>query len=299
MKGKGVIFLVDGMAMSSPNAQGGNMGGMAQMKMGQPNNHGLDKLLEAYGFKVGQDFIFEPESNTIGVVNVNGRAMPMNAPVFVVAETQEYKDLSVVAGLRGVVLPYPSSVELVGSLKGGKPNEGKLWPLAQSTAQAWRHMGFFMLTPTTNFEPSGDRGPFGFGYAFEGNLKTAFPAAPAAPAIEGAPAQSAQSAKVRLVMMGDSDFASDEYVGLSRHPMLQAYATGAALMFNAISWAMEDETLTPLRNKTLTPRPITLDSPAHAAALTWANVLGLPLAFCAFGFVRWRVRRARRASLKL
>ena len=301
MKGKGAIFLVDGMAMSSPNAQGGDMGAMAQMKMGQPNNHGLDKLLEAYGFKVGQDFVFEPESNTIGVVNVNGRAMPMNAPVFVVAGTEEHKDLSVVMGLRGVVLPYPSSVELVGPLKDGKAADGKLWPLAKSTPEAWRHTGFFMLTPTTKFEPSGDRGPFAFGYAYEGKLKTAFPdaAAAAAPPAAGSPAPPAQSAKVRLVMMADSDFANDEYVGLSRHPMLQAYATGAALMFNAISWGIEDETLTPLRNKTLTPRPITLNSPAHAAALTWANVLGLPLAFCAFGFVRWRIRRARRTSLKL
>ncbi len=301
MKGKGVIFLVDGMAMSSPNAQGMNMGAMAQMKMGQPNNHGMDKLLEAYGFKVGQDFIFEPQSNTIGVVNVNGRAMPMNAPVFVVAETEEHKDLSVLAGLRGVVLPYPSSLELVGPLKDGKASDGKLWTLAKSTKEAWRHTEFFMLTPTTNFEPKGDRGPFGFGYAYEGNLKTAFPdaagAPPAPPA--GDAAKAPQAAKVRMVMIADSDFANDEFVGMSRHPLLQAYATGAALMFNAISWAVEDETLTPLRNKTLAPRPITLDSPGQAAALTWANVLGLPLAFCAFGFVRWRVRRARRTSMKL
>jgi hypothetical protein len=29
------------------------------------------------------------------------------------------------------------------------------------------------------------------------------------------------------------------------------------------------------------------------------NVLGVPLAFCAFGIVRWRVRRSRRQSQKL
>ncbi len=53
MKGKGAIFLVDGMAMQAPR------GGMppemqaAQPKIGQPNDTGLNELLEKYGFKIG------------------------------------------------------------------------------------------------------------------------------------------------------------------------------------------------------------------------------------------------------
>ena len=50
---------------------------------------------------------------------------------------------------------------------------------------------------------------------------------------------------VRLVVMGDSDFANDEYVQLAR--FLQFYQAGAQLLFNAISWTVEDEALAPLR----------------------------------------------------
>jgi len=299
MKGKGVIVLADGMAMSSPNAQGMDPSAMGQIKMGQPNNHGMDKLLEAYGFKVNQDFIFEPQANTPGPVNINGRTMLMNAPVYVVAGMEAQKDLSIVSGMRGAVLPYPSSLDLVGPLKDGKAANGQLWKITGSTKEAWRHTGFFVLTPTSDFTPSKERGPFAFGYAFSGQLKTAFPDPTATPAISGQPAASPQEAKVRLVVMADSDFANDEYVGLARHPILQSFATGAALMFNSISWAAEDETMTPLRNKTLAPRPLTLSSDTQAATLTWLNVLGLPLAFCLFGLVRWGMRRSSRTRMAL
>lgn len=298
MKGKGAIILADGMAMTSPGQQGMQMGGMGQIKMGQPNNHGMEKMLEAYGFKVNQDFIFEPQSNTPGPVNMNGRMMLMNAPVYVVSGIEEQKDLSIVSGLRGVVLPYPSSLDLVGPLKDGKAANGKLWKLAGSTKEAWRHTGFFVLTPTTDFTPGKERGPFAFGYAYAGQLKTAFPDPAAAAPVSGQTAPP-QEAKVRLVVMADSDFANDEFVGLARHPLLQSYATGAALMFNAISWAAEDESMTPLRNKTLAPRPLTFESESQPATLTWLNVLGLPLAFCLFGLVRWGFRRKTRAAMAL
>ena len=302
MKGKGAIILADGMAMSSPNAQGMDPSAMGQIKMGQPNNHGMDTLLAAYGFKVNQDFIFEPQANTPGPVNINGRMMLMNAPVYVVAAIQEEKDLSIVSGLRGAVLPFPSSLDLVGPLKDGKAANGKLWKLTGSTKEAWRHSGFFVLTPTTDFTPSKERGPFAFGYAYAGQMKTAFPDAAAAAAISAAPTQPAaspQEAKVRLVVMADSDFANDEFVGLARHPVLQSYATGAALMFNAISWAAEDESMTPLRNKTLAPRPLTLSSDTQASTLTWLNVLGLPFAFCLVGLIRWGLRRNSRTRMAL
>src|SRR3954451_18289551 len=60
MKGKGAIFMVDGMAMSAPRTQGMPPEMMAgQPKIGQPNDTGLNEVLEKYGFKVGQDFVLD------------------------------------------------------------------------------------------------------------------------------------------------------------------------------------------------------------------------------------------------
>lgn len=302
MSGRGAVFLVDGMAMQSPGGQMGQMG--ADIKMGQANDTGLGKLLETYGFKIGQDFVLVPVQEAMpGIIDVGGRRMLANLPIYVGAEVDNHKDLTVLAGIRGVVFPFASSVELTGPLKGGKAEKGKLWRLAGTTKNAWKHTGFFVMSPGALEElakgpkDGTEKGAYALGYAYQGPLKSAFaPAAP--PAVSDPKAPATESKKpVRLVVVGDSDFANDEYVGLAR--ALPFYGNGAQLLFNAISWTVEDETLTPLRAKQVTPRPIQVSSEGKATALQWANIVGLPLAFCLFGIVRWRVRRSTRLSQKL
>ncbi|HEY0715179.1 MAG TPA: GldG family protein, partial [Polyangia bacterium] len=290
MEGKGVIFLVDGMAMQSPG--GGQNPQMAQLKMAQANNHGLGKYLEAYGFKVGENFVFDMQ-NVPGPIDLGGRPMLRNLPFFVAAEMAEDKDLIVLSGIRGAVFPYPSSVDLAGPLANAKPEKGKLWKLAWSSAESWKHTGFFVLSPGMTIEPSNDRGSFALGYAYQGTLKSAFAPAGAAPVSDPNAAPVESRKPVRLIVMGDSDFASDEYMQLARMG-LSYYGAGAQLLFNAISWTVEDEALAPLRSKQITPRPIKVASEGSAALLQWGNILGLPLAFCVCGLIRWRSRRATR-----
>lgn len=305
MSGRGGVLLVDGMAMTSPQ---GGMGMENAIKMGQPNKTGLETMLGAYGFKVGEDFVLDA-ANVPGPVNVGGRTMIANLPVYVAATANDApntKDLTVLAGLRAVVFPFPSSVELVGALKGGKGPAGtQVWALATSSEESWKQTGFFVFNPTTTkLEPTKDKGPFTLGYAFQGTLKSAFPppadtAGMSTPENKDKP-KGESSKPIRLVVVGDSDFANDEYVSLAgRHPLLSGYETGAVMLLNAIAWTAEDETLTALRTKTVAPRPIQVSSDSKVRALQWGNVLGLPIAFCAFGVMRWRVRRARRREQTL
>src|SRR6202142_3898094 len=86
MKGGGAIFLVDGMILSSPRAQGGMPPELAQMKTGQSNQVGLNELLEKYGFKIGDDFVFD-KLNVPGVVDLGGGRMLKNLPEFVGVKT--------------------------------------------------------------------------------------------------------------------------------------------------------------------------------------------------------------------
>ena len=103
---------------------------------------------------------------------------------------------------------------------------------------------------------------------------------------------------MRLLVVGDSDFASDEYLQLARY--LPIYQEGAQMLFNAIGWTTEDEALTPVRTKTVAARPIQVESPTHGRSrCKVVNIAGVPLAFVAFGVVRWRLRRARRQGQKL
>ena len=301
MKGKGVIFLVDGMAMSSPN-QGNPMQQQMQgggPKIGQANDSGLGDLLKGYGFEVGQDFVLDRQ-NAPGPVDIGGRRMLANAPMFVGVEApkSQDKDFTLMAGINALIFPYASSVSLVGPLASGKPAQGKLWKLAQSSRASWKASGFFFFNPGTPIEEGKDKGPFALGYAYEGPLKSVY--APAAtPGMSLAPGSTPGESKkrVRMVVVGDSDFASDEYFPMNR--FLPVYGNGAQFLLNALGWTLEDEALTPVRAKTVTSRPIQLDADQKVTALKMFNILGVPLAFCAFGIVRWRVRRSRRQSQKL
>jgi gliding-associated putative ABC transporter substrate-binding component GldG len=305
MQGKGAIFLVDGMVMSSPR---NNMMGQPDMpgmpKIGQANDAGLADLLAAYGFKINQDFVLDRQ-NVPGPVEYNGRRMLANHPIFVGLEVDSDKDkekeFSVLAGVKALVFPYASSVDLVGPLQGGKPAQGKLWTLAKSSPTAWKQTGFFMMTPGAKIEEGKDQGSVGLGYAYQGPLKSAYPSPAAAPGMSvpdpaGAPLSESKKA-VRLVVFGDSDFASDEYLQMSR--FLPIYQSGAQLLFNAIGWTLEDEALTPVRSKTVAARPIQIESDQKVAALKAINIAGVPMLFCIFGIFRWRLRRANRQAQRL
>ena len=303
MKGKGVVFLVDGMAISSPQ---GNMPELQQMqpKIGQPNNTGLGPLLEKYGYKIGEDFIFDKKQSAPGLVDFGGRKMLASVPVFLATETVESsdKDFSVLSGINALIFPFGSSVSLTGPLASGKPAQpgARLWPLARSSPDAWRQTGFFFFAPTTKIEEGKEKGVFTMGYAYQGPLHSAF--APAAapgmstPDQPGAPPSDSKKA-VRLVVVGDSDFANDEYLQAAR--FVPAYQNGAQMLFNAISWTVEDETLTAVRTKSVSSRPLRPDSDAKAGLYKTVNVAGVPLFFIAFGLVRWRMRRAQRLEQKI
>jgi gliding-associated putative ABC transporter substrate-binding component GldG len=299
MKGKGAIFLLDGMAMGSPRGQ---MPGGASPKIGQANNTGLNEILEKYGFKVGEDFVFDRQ-NVPGPIEVGGRKMLKNLPVFVGVKTEQSdKENSILAGVNAVVFPFPSSVSLVGPLADGKTQTpgAKLWTLAATSPEAWKQTGFFFFAPMGDIEEAKDpkdHGVFGLAYAYQGNLKSAF--APATPAGMSVPDAAGSESKkpVRLVVVGDSDFASDEYMQMSRY--LPFYQGGGQMLFNAISWTLEDEALTPVRGKTVTARPIEVASDGSVVAVKVINIAGVPALFIGFGILRYLGRRARRRGQKL
>jgi len=71
------------------------------------------------------------------------------------------------------------------------------------------------------------------------------------------------------------------------------------MLFNAISWAIEDETLTAVRTKTVGSRPLHADADEKAGLYKVINIAGVPLLFIGFGLARWRMRRGARLQQKL
>ena len=295
ISGRGAVILDDGMAASSP--QQFAQAGMGQVKMVQVNQTGLDKILDAYGFKIGPNVIADNEAAMPGLIDMGGgRRGLTQLPIWVGVQIPKGQTISVLDGIRGMVFPLASTVDLMGPLADGKmPAGAKLWKLASSSATSWKHSGFFIMGPNTKIEETNERGPFAFGYAYQGTLKSAFVSGPEAGVSLAEKQPLSESQKpVRLVVIGDSDFANDDYVQLSR--AFPFYEAGAFLLHNAIGWTVEDEALIPLRSKSAGNRPLGTVSEAKASTLKWVNIMGLPVLFCAYGVVRWRLRRIARSS---
>jgi ABC-type uncharacterized transport system involved in gliding motility auxiliary subunit len=318
MKGKAALFLIDGMALEQPEETRAQAGGDGR-QAGRPIDSGLEVLLERYGFRVGHDFVFD-HANVPGPVRTGGRTLIANLPAFVSVRPDGKLDrisgraagqapgrpLSVLDGIDMMVFPFASSVELVGPLADGRARSGQLWTLAATSAGAWRETGAFSLSPAAAFDESAtaEKQSFALAYAYQGILRSAYSAIdlPDAPDKAGPPppvaAPRMESRRpVHLVVVGDSDFVADDYMELLRS--FPVYVGGPQMLFNAISWTLEDDALTPLRGNLLKARPIEIGSAARAAALKWGNIAGVPLVFCAAGLLRWLWRRAARRRQSL
>lgn len=299
MQGKSVAFLVDGMTVEQPRGQ--MPPGMQMPRIARKNETGLEPLLASYGFKVNDDIVMEPKQNVRGVVPIDGQPYMVNMPYFPIVDERGIGKHDITDKVHGVVFPMASSVEVSGAMKdlwdkGGKAGDAELAVLARSTAQSWQQTGFYMVDPTKPVKPADNAksGPFAFAYAYRGPLKSAF-AAPAQPGMstpEGDQQPLGESkGAVRLVVIGDSDFGSDEFLRGGRDV---ARLNGHFVM-NVMEWLVQDDSLTPVRGKAITERPLHVEE-GTPIKVKVANMLGLPLAFIGYGIVRWRLRKSRQAK---
>jgi ABC-type uncharacterized transport system involved in gliding motility auxiliary subunit len=177
------------------------------------------------------------------------------------------------------------------------------------------------------------------GFALEGNLPSAFAPGAMSSVDSGdsgtassikAPARSEKP--VHVLVFGSGYFLRDEFLPPSQDRELPGGR--AALVLNAIDWLTQDSDLIEIRAKSVEDPTLEVPQEVKVAEATiqeaikerdedkakkaveegkagvaawdkkkttyrWANTLGLPLALALFGVLRWRVRKATRANLKL
>jgi ABC-type uncharacterized transport system involved in gliding motility auxiliary subunit len=306
MRGGAVAFLVDGMIIESP--RGMQLPGQASPQIGRKNEVGLDEFLAHYGFKVHDDLVLEPRQNVPGPVPVAGQMFLANYPTFIASVDLAPKS-TVTDHVKAVVLPFASSVEHLNDKQPGV----EVTALASSSKDAWRQSGFFLFDPqNAQLKIGEDKGPFTLAWSAKGKMKSFFagkphpnekgdkvpPPDPNSSAAPGADRPLDEStAAARLVVIGDSDFASDEYMRFARQ--IPTYGGNLLFFMNVVDYLAQDEALAGIRAKGVASRPLTYSSESTPAAVKYANVIGVPLAFIAFGVARWRLRNQRRRTAKL
>jgi len=159
------------------------------------------------------------------------------------------------------------------------------------------------------------------------------PEAGAAPAASDIKAPERAEKSVNVLVLGSGYFVRDEFMPPSQGARTVPSGS-AAFALNAIDWLAQDSDLVEIRAKSVEDPSLEVPQNVKEAEATireaidqqdeakanaalaerkeavvawdakktgyrWGNTLGLPIAFAIVGLVRWRVRKAKRANLKL
>jgi ABC-type uncharacterized transport system involved in gliding motility auxiliary subunit len=141
-----------------------------------------------------------------------------------------------------------------------------------------------------------DKGPFALAYAVKGRFKSAFAGKPA-PEGKGEGKREDSESTARLVVIGDSEFASDDYLRFGRQ--IAVYGGNLLFFVQVMDYLVADDAIAAIRAKGVQARPVTIASEGAPMAIKLANVVGVPLLFILYGVIRWRMRVARRRSATL
>ena len=296
---------------------------------------GLNTLLEKWGVQLNDGIVADAQCGRARLPTQFGIpiAVPY-PPAPIIAFDQKQQEHPVAFRLEQVALPYSTEVIVNDSLKSDKSVTTTV--IARSTKASWLMRGDSIdLASRERWQIPGYEGPFNIGVALSGKLPSAFTAnsSDATAQANAIVAPAVAEKDVHVLVFGGGAVLRDEFMP---RPGQQGQFFGGAVAFslNAIDWLANDSDLIAIRAKnvedpTLEVPNTVKEAEASAreayeaqdedkfeaaleerkdaveawdgkkAAYRWGNTLALPGLFAAFGVMRWRVRRAKKANLTL
>ena len=224
-------------------------GGKAILLLDPDTNANLDDVLRAWNIAVGNNVVID--ASGVGRLFGTGPAVPLvvdygTHPITRNFErTMSFFPLARTVSLADKTKPEPSAIELLKT----SPRSFALTDIAE------------LKSGKVTFDPKKDQaGPLSLGVAADRKVG---------------------DKDARLVVIGDSDFATNQWVGLQRN---------GDIFFNAINWLAQDENLISIRPKNPTNRQVTL-SQGQQKGLFWFSLALLPGVVIAAGVYIWWRRR--------
>ncbi|MDH3456465.1 MAG: Gldg family protein [Gemmatimonadota bacterium] len=217
-------------------------------------------LLEPYGVSIGLDMVYDLASNERVSMPIQGGRLLVGYPFWLRAlSTQES---IVVQGLESAFLPWSSSIDTSNAVP------GTVTPLFTTSRAGGVEGGRAFINPQRDF-PSD-------------SLEPQLVAVTVNPLAVG----TAREAAGRLVIVGNSDFVTDQYAGSA--------PGGLLFVLNAVDWLAQDDALIQIRSKDRRPPPLVFEGRTTRDLVKYGNVIGLPLLLVLFAM--WRLWRRRRGS---
>jgi len=334
MKGKPVLFLVGGMHwQSAGNQQLQQMENPDSPYLGIELDNGLGDLLAGYGFEVGKNVILDLRTSARYWLPVGGHQGMLAQAFAPVAQALSNGPHDILANIKGLALPFASTLKLVGPLEEGKRDaETRVVRLLETLPTSFEHGTMAVSVNMPAPKPDKSKGPYLVAAAVSGKFKSYFadhpiPAdvnagAPGAPGMPGGPLPpegeadppaenppapapvvptgplKESASHTRVVVVSVPLFAADEMAGAAQNAGEIALFENFVAAHDLVDWLAEDSDLIAVRGKKV-ERPLVKLEPGEKNLVKYANVVGAPLLLVAFGIGYWRVRERRRKNIAL
>ncbi|AMY07474.1 gliding-associated putative ABC transporter substrate-binding component GldG [Luteitalea pratensis] len=233
---------------------------------------GLIALAKAWGVEVGTNVVVDVSS--VGQLLGAGPSVPVVAT---------YPDHPITENF-GLITAFPLA-RAVTPVEGGT-NGRTAQPIATTSAQSWAETDLkavFAGTPVQRDEAAGEKeGPVTLAVAVGVDAPNAKATPPPPPPVPGqAPPETPAKPQTRVVVIGDSDFATNAVLGTQGN---------RDFFLNAVNWVAQQENLIAIRPKQAGDRRVTMTEDQQRRVL-YLSVLGLPLIVAALGIWTWSRRR--------
>jgi ABC-type uncharacterized transport system involved in gliding motility auxiliary subunit len=256
-----------------------NRGGRVLFMLDPGSSPDLNPVLLKYGVKAGDGVVVDAISRMFGA----DYTMPV---------ITEYDFPQITRSFRyATFFPYARPVEPADQ----KPEGAVVSIIGKTSPNSWAEMNLDeeMKKGRVSLEKDKDKpGPISLAVAVtipvkeeEKKPEPAKPGeAPNTPAESqpANPAEAPQKKEARLVVFGDSEFATNQYYNLSGN---------GNLFLNTINWLTEETDLISIQPRTSTPRTIQL-TPSQSRLIFFFSVLILPLVMLVIGVSVWLRRRS-------
>jgi ABC-type uncharacterized transport system involved in gliding motility auxiliary subunit len=250
----------------------------------QPVSANLEPLLENYGIKLTHSLVLDRKQNARTQFPVRQGRMVfqalINYPLHPLATTFDRESV-IVRDVDRLAMPF---AQVLGLTDAARANTARTYKALISSGESSSIKKDGAAPPTDPQVLSDetqatdeDPGPFPLAYTAEGTFTSFWTDKPLPNddgTLDGRTAVK-ESPRTRMLVVGSAEF-----------------LRGAGDVFlNIVDWLAQDEELIAIRSRGETLGPLKVLEPTTQRAISLANVVGLPLAFLAFGVVRWRMRK--------
>lgn len=261
-----------------------------QQRFGRQAEIGLEDLLENYGMRLNADLVRDVQCANISIVQQQfGFSMQSQVPFPYLPLASDFsKENVIVKDLQGVVIFFGSSVDTTQVSSRGLQAE----ILLRSSKKSGRQTQFFMLDPLQRFtEADFAEQSIPLGVVVTGQFKSAFANKQVLSDTSGLAVTPplTVSPETRIVLIGDGDFARDQYLG--NRDNLTMFA-------NIVDYLVDDAGLITIRSKDVTLAPLEQVSDETKPVLKLVNLIVPPALVVLLGLFRWRMRKVRKETLE-